>query len=662
MSSTETNTSGDTMHINEQDVTCFDCNQCVDIDECRKRQHEHMDVISKDSQLYDLCYWSYLCRECFNQRIADITVEKTRYSSLSNENVYQWLKTNLIVSQSNPTILQKCFNEKFIELFGGYKSLFKIINTNCELNDIQIIYNIIFKQKQSDDSNNITSHIQLINNFVASLGELTPMRIQKTEKMCKMIFQRQNNINLNKLQNIYKNTRGIQWILSNECISYIIDYLSQKDIVSFAQTSTKMTVICMDNMSPDHKLCYWLKLNRLINHSSSNILTKCLDNIICTFGGYKKFLFRVITVINSNQNLLEKLEKIILRQKQMCECVISDDLKHVSEFELLPNEMIYHCCGYLNRIDIFWFKLTSRRIGMICLKEMNKILVEISNTNTLSTVYHRFAADMSVLDLQERMSKQFNIPIKYQLCFFESSIWKSNINFVDSRNTLIWSGGTLQQFDIELYPTSSTMSTLNYKLSTLNYFNRDKLDLHSFGTGQSGLNLNINLKDYDLLIFKYCDITHQDQDIIPYIQIVKPKTEPINDTILSDYIEHKFIGNETFDELKKNLRLMQDDKECGKLYGLSTELLYTGFSVPMHVALKWKVYGFLLNPKHPSYFKTTIGINIQLELKSMGFNDSLIKQAITIYQNNQSMGGVREYLNSRSKISEIIVSLQNENV
>ena len=54
-----------------------------------------------------------------------------------------------------------------------------------------------------------------------------------------------------------------------------------------------------------------------------------------------------------------------------------------STFNVLSKQSISHICGFLNRAEIKTLKVTSCRISIICLEEMEKISVGVCNTNKL---------------------------------------------------------------------------------------------------------------------------------------------------------------------------------------------------------------------------------------------------------------------------------------
>eukprot|EP01084_Bolivina_argentea_P085786 155043_1 len=148
------------------------------------------------------------------------------------------------------------------------------------------------------------------------------------------------------------------------------------------------------------------------------------------------------------------------------------DNDNKSLFSYLPNECLSYVCGYLKKWDIREFKLTSKQNAIVCLEEMQKILIgtlnmndPFNNTNEfdLNNLYHLFehvkkerhTKTKRFHSLFEEWELKYNIPQKYQLIFqlqpnkplslINSKTIRltqisnnSNYLIIDKRNTIIW--------------------------------------------------------------------------------------------------------------------------------------------------------------------------------------------------------------------------------
>eukprot|EP01084_Bolivina_argentea_P154391 269141_1 len=61
--------------------------------------------------------------------------EDNNEPNISNDCTYIWLKTNHLINTSNADISKSCLNsDKFIELFGGYKSVMFLLTKYFNVN------------------------------------------------------------------------------------------------------------------------------------------------------------------------------------------------------------------------------------------------------------------------------------------------------------------------------------------------------------------------------------------------------------------------------------------------------------------------------------------------------------------------------------------------
>eukprot|EP00484_Ammonia_sp_Unknown_P021707 CAMPEP_0197027372 /NCGR_PEP_ID=MMETSP1384-20130603/7289_1 /TAXON_ID=29189 /ORGANISM="Ammonia sp." /LENGTH=456 /DNA_ID=CAMNT_0042456207 /DNA_START=48 /DNA_END=1415 /DNA_ORIENTATION=+ len=105
-----------------------------------------------------------------------------------------------------------------------------------------------------------------------------------------------------------------------------------------------------------------------------------------------------------------------------------------THFNQLSTASITHICGYLERKDIKSFKLTSTRLGVICLNEMTKHSIGVFNMNDLlhphfrcvfsgnfdlqqCIKFSRHNANKDLLYLQQAWCRQYEIPFEHQLVF-----------------------------------------------------------------------------------------------------------------------------------------------------------------------------------------------------------------------------------------------------
>merc|ERR1712154_487257 len=75
----------------------------------------------------------------------------------------------------------------------------------------------------------------------------------------------------------------------------------------------------------------------------------------------------------------------------------------------LPDQWILYIMGFMNQTDIFWFKLTSRRIAILCLEEMRKITIGIFCPQTFSMKYCRYHENTKLISLMEQWSNEYHI-------------------------------------------------------------------------------------------------------------------------------------------------------------------------------------------------------------------------------------------------------------
>lgn len=124
-----------------------------------------------------------------------------------------------------------------------------------------------------------------------------------------------------------------------------------------------------------------LKTNQLFDKLDKNALKHCMEQIIQTFGGYKSMLYFITQYANQNQlNSIHEITKqrMLQQKKQQNHQKQSNSL-----FHQLPNECISYILGFFNKHNIKQFKLTSRQIATVCLREMNKITIQTINANKL---------------------------------------------------------------------------------------------------------------------------------------------------------------------------------------------------------------------------------------------------------------------------------------
>eukprot|EP01084_Bolivina_argentea_P155963 271775_1 len=138
-----------------------------------------------------------------------------------------------------------------------------------------------------------------------------------------------------------------------------------------------------------------LHANQLLNDSDTNceVMNECLQEIIPLFG-IKSILSLIIS--NAKEHKLQSICDIISRQKRkdkdkplpQNESKDNNNEEAIpvttpSLFSSLSKVSLSHIIDYLDRHTIERIKIISRKFGIICLEQMNKISIGIFNLNYL---------------------------------------------------------------------------------------------------------------------------------------------------------------------------------------------------------------------------------------------------------------------------------------
>ena len=314
-----------------------------------------------------------------------------------------------------------------------------------------------------------------------------------------------------------------------------------------------------DNALTNDHIGIWLKTNNLINNSSEQMLKKCfvsnadvfVDLFSDLFGDLKKLMLAFIQNNHSNKENLEYLYVVIANYEETH--IQTNNLSEMKtktlNFESMPDQCISYVSGFLNKNDMFWFKLTSRRIAMLCLEEMKKMSVGIGNADSLCLKYERHNPNRTMVSLYDEWSKEYDIPIPHQLLFVDSAPLKSycHSNIPCDRNSLrIFNGfgHKLKLFDsdkIKFQTIRQRKSKLPCKFTPNSFFIADRRNiivLNQKGARKYDIEQDsfANLKDYKLLILRY--------EFSSSAHLVMCEYNEEHKTTYADilrYIENKFI-------------------------------------------------------------------------------------------------------------------------
>ena len=198
-----------------------------------------------------------------------------------------------------------------------------------------------------------------------------------------------------------------------------------------------------------NKTSIWLETRRSLKETSKEVKLQSVPEIM-------KAVFEEDTDIidfivnHGTPQQIQKVQNIINRNNKNCENIKdsnnSEESKQEQSMDIdqnkspkvvvrklsdLSHDLIGFICGYLSRIDVDSFKLTSSKISISCLKEMDKYQIFVFNTNqfinntkkaftnftgaAFTMNIHRILPSTKYSYLMQEWQQNYNVPIEYQL-------------------------------------------------------------------------------------------------------------------------------------------------------------------------------------------------------------------------------------------------------
>jgi len=281
-------------------------------------------------------------------------------------------------------------------------------------------------------------------------------------------------------------------------------------------------------------------------------------------------------------------------------------LKRITSLSELSRNAISHICGFLNREDIKAFKLTSYQNGIVCLDEMTKCNVGISNVNDIlndtnnrfvdelgmiirkSYTFHRYPANMDYLSLRLQWQDRYNIPLSHQLLLSEN---QTACRFYDTLKN-----EQMGHFKIRAIPTPNFL--LFDKRHTIKFDEQ---------TQKPRIMDACNEKQQSIAFVKFFDIYFQ--EIVP-LQFVMGNHNEMTVAKLTEYLENEFIATtqaqrEWHEKLMVYFKKMdQIDANHPKLICFKEYRNKVTFASNMNEVIPWwGICIFQLNTTHPAFAK-----------------------------------------------------------
>ena len=172
------------------------------------------------------------------------------------------------------------------------------------------------------------------------------------------------------------------------------------------------------------------KMNAIFEGKTEDILSKYLRKICKLMGGTKSML-QFITE-NAKQEQLKEIHQLLLKQQRKKNHTISIQN---NPFNKIPSECTQHVLAYLEHNDVAYFKLSSRRIAIECIRNMRKIPIRTYDSNYILRNDHyfrimsfltenRYYGHKTIASLQREWFSKTGIPSDDQLIFYRDKKWK----------------------------------------------------------------------------------------------------------------------------------------------------------------------------------------------------------------------------------------------
>eukprot|EP01083_Nonionella_stella_P142285 439978_1 len=275
------------------------------------------------------------------------------------------------------------------------------------------------------------------------------------------------------------------------------------------------------------------------NAFDQRLLEANTHNIWNVFGGFNGVLN--VLIHNANQQQLTNLYNV-LKQTRLNAPRVPVTSNHCDDGDgdrdAVDNARHDACspyCGFkhlsveinciidfLPRNSVRHFKTTSRKIGIVCLQEMNKIPVSVCNMNKFLDQEYK---DMHLLSLRTRISSSRSPP--NMTCSTLLDLWTKGYD-IAQKQILIYkvsrhSGYYFGQLSLFKMPSRSKISVLEKRMNYV-LFDTARITVITplYISNLSVDNkIQVNDSDYRLIVLKYFDIINQRLDVIDFLLIDK---------------------------------------------------------------------------------------------------------------------------------------------
>eukprot|EP01084_Bolivina_argentea_P126135 223398_1 len=364
--------------------------------------------------------------------------------------------------------------------------------------------------------------------------------------------------------------------------------------------------------------------------NASNDLKQCCAKQIIdrVYGGYNNILTYLIN--NASTSELQQIQEIIKftladgtcdpQDTNTNDCVPKEQRHNTNETHSanhdslsdLSCDSISNICGFLDREDIKQFKLTSYRIGIMCLTEMTKCNVAISNINEiindvdgkyvdeLGVIYRknyrfdRYPSNMDYLSLRKTWQQKYDIPLSKQLLVSQN---ERACRFYDTKKN-----EKMDPLKINIIPSATPCAR---------FLLFDKRNMIKFDEKHDEAKImNVcNEKKQCISLIKWFDIYFQ--EITP-LQWVMGNRQSMTIARLTQYIENEFIATTAMQRAWHKKVCNYFHKMDAYKDGANTPKLVvykeyknklSRFVNPNEKIAWWTVCIFQLNTAHPAFDK-----------------------------------------------------------
>eukprot|EP01084_Bolivina_argentea_P141078 247941_1 len=341
----------------------------------------------------------------------------------------------------------------------------------------------------------------------------------------------------------------------------------------------------------------WLRVNKLLDDIDENeLLIQCMNQMSSIFGGHKRLLYFIsrFSDMTQLQNMFKmiKEKKINYAYSKSCTPItksnqldLADEIRQMSididltsehsnsrkqrkpPFISLPNELISNICEYLNRQEIKRFKLTSKKIGIVCLEQQTKIPVFVFNTN-------HFIENPEVNLQNTNISKNINIytktrsmysPTRRFFSLFEE--WSAKYNIPEQSLLVFHDSITMNGYQTILCNTNDMRSRAITSIKPSIFIIADKRKIVLLNdTVARQLNINDtfeSLKNLNFLILEYFNVFKQRTHIAQFILYPQQciTVKGLFHYITNDFLYIDGFNNQWHKQLKMELKQMRSKRE-----------------------------------------------------------------------------------------------------